>query len=145
MRTTERPDNGAGRNDVNIRAVLLFAFWLAVSGAAVSLAMWGLFRVLERKSRAGDRDLPPIVAASLARTPREPRLEPYPLAPGQQLRAEEDGILTTYAWVDKKAGVVRIPIDRAMEVLAERGLPPPKPMPAAAAPAPTPVPAEQPR
>jgi hypothetical protein len=151
MRTTERPDNGHGRNDVNTRAVLLFGLWLAVGGVTVSLAMWGLFRALERKSRAGDRDLPPIVAASLARTPPEPRLEAYPLAPRQRLQAEEDGILTTYAWVDKQAGTVRIPIDRAMELLAERGLPPSKPMVPAAAPlptadpAPTSVPGGQPR
>ena len=30
-------------------------------------------------------------------------------------------MLESYAWVDKSAGVVRIPIERAIEVLAERG------------------------
>ncbi len=29
----------------------------------------------------------------------------------------------SYGWVDQPAGVVRIPIDRAMELLAQRGLP----------------------
>ena len=137
MRTTERPDAGdpvARSRDVNIRAVLRFGFWLAVGVVAVTLAMLAFFRILEKKDRASDIVLSPIVAANLARTPPEPRLEPFPLAPGQRLRAEEDAILTTYGWVDRKAGLARIPIDRAIEILAARGLPPSKPMPAAAAP-----------
>jgi hypothetical protein len=32
-------------------------------------------------------------------------------------------LLEGYQWVDEQAGVVRIPIERAMELLAERGLP----------------------
>jgi hypothetical protein len=145
MRPTERSEAEAAdgdpvvRNrDVNIHAVFRFGFWLAVGVVAVTVAMLGLFRTLEKKDRASDTLLSPIVAANLARTPPEPRLEPFPLAPGQKLRAEEDAILTTYGWVDKKAGVARIPIDRAIEILAERGLPPSKPMPPAAAPMPTP-------
>jgi hypothetical protein len=100
--------------------------------------MLALFRALEKKDRAQDVLLSPSVAANLARTPPEPRLEPFPLAPVQRLRAQEDAILTTYGWVDRKAGVARIPVDRAMEILAERGLPPSKPMPPPAAPLPTP-------
>ena len=143
MRPTKRSGANAGDpvargRDVNIRAVFLFGFWLAVGAIAVTLAMLALFRILEKKGRTGDKILSPIVAANLARTPPDPRLEPFPLAPGQRLRAEEDAILTTYAWVDKQASVARIPIDRAIEVLAERGLPPSKPMPPAAAPLPTP-------
>ena len=130
MRTTERPDD----NDVNIRAVFRFGFWLAVGVVAVTLAMLALFRVLEKKDRASDVVISPVVAANLARTPPEPRLEPLPLLPGQRLRAEEDAILTSYAWVDRNAGFARIPIDRAIEILAARGLPPSKPMPPAAAP-----------
>ena len=130
MRTTEQPD----ANDVNIRAVFRFGFWLAVGLIAVTLAMLALFRALEKRDRASDIVLSPSVAANLARTPPEPRLEPLPLLLGQRLRAEEDAVLTTYAWVDKKAGFARIPIDRALEILVQRGLPPSKPMPPAAAP-----------
>jgi hypothetical protein len=137
VRTTERPDAGdpvARGRDVNIRAVVRFGFWLAVGVVAVTLAMLALFRVLEKKDRASDIVLSPSVAANLARTPPEPRLEPFPLAPGQRLRAEEDAILTSYGWVDENGGFARIPIDRAIEILAARGLPPSKPMPPATAP-----------
>jgi hypothetical protein len=39
------------------------------------------------------------------------------------LHAKEDLLLTNYSWADKSQGKVRIPIDRAMELLAQRGLP----------------------
>ena len=38
-------------------------------------------------------------------------------------REHEHEVLTTYGWADKSAGVVRIPIDRAKDLLLERGLP----------------------
>jgi hypothetical protein len=41
----------------------------------------------------------------------------------QELRVKEDHILTTPAWVDKDSGKVRLPIDRAIDVLASKGLP----------------------
>lgn len=41
----------------------------------------------------------------------------------QELRAAEDQILKGYALLDPDHGVVRIPIARAMELLAQRGLP----------------------
>ncbi len=36
---------------------------------------------------------------------------------------KENQVLGSYDWVDQKNGVVRIPIDRAMELVAQRGLP----------------------
>jgi hypothetical protein len=55
------------------------------------------------------------------------------------LRREEDAILTTYGWVDRQAGVVRIPIDVAMKQVLEEGFPvrqPDSAPPAAGTPAP---------
>lgn len=139
MRSTDPAGDPVARSrDVNTRGVLLFALWLAVGSIAVSAAMWGLYRWLENRERSSERPLAPAIAANLQRTPPEPRLEPYPLLPLQRLHAEEQAVLTSYGWVDKPGGVVRIPIDRAMELLVDRGLPPSKPM---AAPASAPPPA----
>ena len=41
----------------------------------------------------------------------------------RQMRAGEDAVLNSYEWVDKSSGSVRIPIERAMEILAKQGLP----------------------
>jgi hypothetical protein len=41
----------------------------------------------------------------------------------RQLRAAEEAALNSYGWADKDAGIVKIPVDRAMEILAKKGLP----------------------
>jgi hypothetical protein len=146
MHSTEKKSDAVARSrEVNTRAVLLFAFWLAATTIAVAGAMFALFRVLEKKEAAAQKPLAPAVATSLQRTPPEPRLEALPLVPRQRLRAEEDAVLTSYAWVDKPGGFARIPVERAMQLLVQRGLPPAKPM-AATVPMPLPgaaPPAEQ--
>jgi hypothetical protein len=50
-------------------------------------------------------------------------MEDHPAIEIQQLHAQENQALTTYGWVDQKSGVVRIPIDRAMELQLQRGFP----------------------
>ena len=65
-------------------------------------------------------------ASSLAHT-RAPTPEPHLgiNAPEElrRLRATENATLNSYAWVDKENGTVRIPIERAIEILAKKGLP----------------------
>src|ERR1019366_3985774 len=39
------------------------------------------------------------------------------------LHAKEDLLLENYSWVDKSQGKIRIPIERAMELVAKQGLP----------------------
>lgn len=76
------------------------------------------------------------LAATYGRTePPAPRLQVDPALDIFDHRKAEKQVLTSYGWVDQKAGVVRIPIDRAMSLLAERGIqaPPAPAAPAAAA------------
>jgi hypothetical protein len=66
-------------------------------------------------------------------------LQNYPFQDIKELRQNDKPLLGTYEWIDKSSGTVRIPVDRAMDLLAERGLPyrkagqpsatPPKPAP----------------
>jgi len=53
----------------------------------------------------------------------QPRLQKTPVLDLRAIRAEEDQLLNSYAWVDQKQGVVRIPVSLAIDVLAKRGLP----------------------
>jgi hypothetical protein len=55
--------------------------------------------------------------------PPVPRIEEHPAIEIQQLHAQEDQTLSTYGWVDKGKGMVRIPLARAMELQMERGFP----------------------
>jgi hypothetical protein len=56
--------------------------------------------------------------------PPPPALQVQPWEDLQRYREQQGRILLSYAWIDRKAGVVRIPIERAMELVTERGPPP---------------------
>ena len=140
MSNPNSTDPAAPRSrDVDIRGVLLSGFGLAAGIFAALVASWGLFRVLEKRQGRVDKPLPPQVMVNLKRIPPEPRLEPNPLALRSELRAQEDALLKSYGWVDRTAGSVHIPIDRAMEIVLERGGPGGKPLAPAAAPAQAPA------
>ncbi len=53
----------------------------------------------------------------------EPRLETNERMEINDFRLKEEQTLHSYGWVDKDAGTMHIPIDRAMQLIAQRGLP----------------------
>ena len=111
-------------SDVNIRAILMFGVGLIVVGVVISLAVGGLFRYLDnREARRQGAPQYPLAAAQGSRVPPEPRLQTNPRQDLADLRAREESTLGTYGWVDKNAGVVRIPIEEAVRKTLERGLP----------------------
>ncbi len=57
-------------------------------------------------------------------SPRLQRATTYDMV---EFRKGEDAALSSYGWEDPKAGIARIPIDRAIDILAKNGLPKPKP------------------
>jgi len=91
--------------------------------------MWLLLGMLRSQAeRADTRPTPPAQAARAADT-REPlqrfpmpRLQEVPTMDITYFKQTQDRTLHTYGWEDKARGVVRIPIERAIEILAERGL-----------------------
>ena len=120
---TKNPEVHHETSDVNIRGVLAFAAGLAFAVAFVSFLVYGLFGYFSaRETRAASPQYP-LAAAEDTRVPPEPRLQTNPRQDLEQFRSNEDQILTTYGWVDKNGGVVRIPIDEAMKRILERGLP----------------------
>ena len=100
--------------------VLLQAFQYQADASPVPTAPLAT-AVTERQAPVG-RVYPDMHSIGLTNGP-QPRLlvnEPANLA---ELREHEHAMLTTYGWVDQSAGVVRMPIDRAKELVLERGLP----------------------
>lgn len=101
----------------------------SVYGAAVGVAvlvivsfglMWGLLKALVWKEDVMSPPASPLAASYARREPPEPRLQVDPLGDLDTLRAREAAQLNGYGWVDRQAGVVHIPIDRAMELLVAR-------------------------
>ena len=76
--------------------------------------------------------------------PEGTRIQARPAEDLKELREQEYHLIREYGWVDRQARIARIPVDRAMRLLLERGLPArqqdPASAPAPAAPAPTDVP-----
>jgi hypothetical protein len=96
-----------------------------------------LYRFFLRGEEASQRPAATVLRdGAKAPEPPGPRLvvsEPLALA---EFRAQEDALLTSYGWVEKDRGIARIPIDEAMRIVAERGMPV---FPAAEAPPAAPV------
>jgi hypothetical protein len=129
---------GVGREvrDVNASAVIWFGIWLFVGCVASALVVWGVFRIFAGQENAAQPVVSPHLELSLKRTPAGPRLEPLPLEPRLALHAAEEAQLSSYGWVDRGAGIARIPIDRAMRLIVEHGVPGGMPLPT---PAPEPL------
>jgi hypothetical protein len=121
--STDNPEVQHESSDVNIRAIFGFAIGLIVTAIIIHLLVWMLFQYFTaREGRVVAPEFPLAVTQD-ALVPPEPRLQTNPRQDLSDLRAAEDRALSSYGWVDRNAGVVRIPIDRAMKLTLERGLP----------------------
>jgi hypothetical protein len=109
--------------DVNARALTKFGLSMAGLIVAILFGLWGMFQYL--KNRAAELDLPqsPSAMVNARKQPPEPRLQRHPAQEMRELRADEDRIMRQYAWIDPDKGIVRIPVERAMDLIAQRGLP----------------------
>ena len=108
--------------DVDVRAILRFVAILVGAAAVIHIALWGFQGWLESDVDAEHPAAPPM-ATLRPSSPPAPRLETVPRADLAALRASEDTRLGSYGWVDRDAGVVHIPVERAMTLVLERGLP----------------------
>jgi hypothetical protein len=110
-------------SDVNFRAILGFGAGLIAVAAAVYFGVWLLFMFFAGREAARVSPQFPLAVGQENRLPPEPRLQTNPRQDLLDLRAAEETTLTTYGWVDKNAGIARIPIDEAMKRVVEKGLP----------------------
>jgi hypothetical protein len=102
-------------DDLDIRAVLAGALAVALAIASSMLAGIALMHSL-----ATPVTPPPVAKPTIAAAVA---LQPAPENDIRKLRAEQQRALTEYAWVDRGRGIVRIPIERAMALLASRNSP----------------------
>ena len=113
---------GHETRDASVRLVVITLGFLAVGAAAVCFLVYGIFVYLAGHPLATAPPNPMSTSAQ-QQFPPEPRITDHPAIEIQQLHAEEDSILSTYGWTNKTDGIVRIPIDRAMELSLQRGFP----------------------
>ena len=132
---------GFEHEDLSPAGVIYFMLGLAVAAILIHFILTGMYRYLARYDRTHQGPMNPMAV----KTGVDPRRMTFPevqnkmestfpqpvLERSEQIQASDfgkqlrnqDRILASYDWVDQKNGVVRIPIDKAMDLLAERGLP----------------------
>jgi hypothetical protein len=125
------PASGGGPVDheLDFRGILVFVGGLAAVTLVVLALMWGVATFLRSSLVKRDPELPALAEARETRVPPGPNLQPNPSADLAVFRAAEEADLATWGWVDKEKGVARVPVERALEIVASHGLPAPPPMP----------------
>src|SRR5581483_4377284 len=116
-----RPENRHEHRDVNVWGVYKFGIALSILCLVSTALLWGLYRYF--LAREGGPQSKVAVNVDARALPPQPRLQSAPIQDLRDMREAEDKILNSYGWVDKEHGVVRIPVDRAIDLLAQRGLP----------------------
>ncbi len=123
---------GYEKTDLRPKPIVVFGVVLSLVTVLALVATYGMVRLLGWWERP--RLETPASPLATRAVPSAPLLQVEAPKELRALRATEEETLTTYAWVSKEAGIARIPIDRAMQLVLERGLPAGK-----AAPAPAPA------
>jgi hypothetical protein len=143
---TESENAGYEITDVNVNGIVVFLASLGAFVAVFFVFCFGMGKVIN--NALTKRDGPPnqwnqanIPTGKLRNMESNPAMQqqelkqltqtfPTPRLQGDDgnqdtadLHAREDLLLDNYSWVDRSKGTVRIPIDRAMELIAQRGLP----------------------
>lgn len=109
--------------DVSTRPIALSVLALAVFTVIFTFAGHLTFQLLAAREEASSPPASPLAEQYAAKEPPEPRLQVDPKKDLVVHRAAEDKILGRLAWVDRDAGIVQVPIERAMELLLAKGLP----------------------
>jgi hypothetical protein len=126
------PETEFEHQDLSPKGVYAFLGGLAVAGVLVAFVLWGLYRFMERYEAAHQPVQNPLVQPTVEtrQVPPDailkfpqPRLENNERTELKDFRLREEDTLSSYGWVDQKAGVVRIPIERAMQLIVQQGLP----------------------
>jgi hypothetical protein len=115
-------EKGYEVEDLSVRGIVTFGIGLVIVILLVSAAMFGLYYLFAAWNQAGSEPLPPLLEEATS-VPPAPRIQRSPAEDNEQLKAYDESLLNSYGWVDEGNGVVRIPIEQAMELTLERGLP----------------------
>lgn len=135
------PHGDYERRDIKVSGVLYFLLGLGVSGIIIAFIVNGIFWFLNKRFEAEQKPISPLLPNTTTDTRRippqygqdyqkylreqfpAPQLEIDERTELNDIRLREENTLSTYGWVDKNAGTIHIPIDHAMDLLAQRGLP----------------------
>jgi hypothetical protein len=135
---------GFEQSDVRVRGILVFLLAMGIFVAVTGWTCYGIGKILNahlnKEDGPNNKWTQTVDVRQLGNMPSSPELQnkvaemtqsfPTPrlqLDDGNRdvadLHAREDILLDNYTWIDQSKGTVRIPIERAMEIIAQKGLP----------------------
>ena len=119
------PDAARGHEirDISTRVVVVFGVSLFVGAVIIHVLVWLIYAQFAKQAASAYPREYPMAHVGAPELPPEPRLQTRPRDELQRMREEENRLLDTYGWVDAQRGVVRIPIEQAMALTVEQGLP----------------------
>lgn len=130
-------ETGFEREDLSTRGVFAFMIGLAIVGVVIYFIIVGMYTFLDKYERSQMTTASPLVTSkgAMSRVVTQdymdqrfkengaPMLETNERGQFRDFLMNQENQLNSYGWVDEKAGVAHIPIDRAMELTVQRGLP----------------------
>ncbi|MFN7941928.1 MAG: hypothetical protein U0X73_10020 [Thermoanaerobaculia bacterium] len=139
---SERHDHGPAGGapgfdeEIDVRGIVKVGMWIAALTVGSFVAMYFTYvGIVKVQSKADPKPSP--IATTLVVSPPGPRLQGSQFDPSgrqifperelQRMRAGEEKQLHSYGWVDKSAGYVHVPIERALELELARQSTPPAP------------------
>jgi hypothetical protein len=139
--TNSTGHGGYEHRDISPSGVLYFLIGLALAIIVAYFVIDAFYHFLDKHFEAEQTPVSPLVTNAPKDTRRippqyhgdyakylkegfpSPQLEVDERTELNDERLREEDTLSTYGYIDKDAGIVRIPIDRAMDLIAQRGLP----------------------
>jgi hypothetical protein len=115
--------SGHETTDASAFYVGLFALGLLLSILLTLLFLYQMFWRFEASAKRADPIASPVARNQM---PSGPLLQTQSSADLVKLRHDEDLVLSSYKWIDKQQGIVQVPIQRAIDLLSDRGFPEPK-------------------
>jgi hypothetical protein len=128
----QHDDMGFERQDLGSKPVIGFIVSLVISGVLIYYVIWGIFHFLDAYDKKHQQTRTPLikvetntrdVQTQVIQHFPEPRLEDNERTELNGFRYSEEEQLNSYGWVDKNAGIAHIPIEQAMQSIAQKGLP----------------------
>jgi len=126
----ENPETGYDRTDLSATGVLGFLVGLAIVLLLIHIVLWGMYRYLDRYQASVQPRVNPLQTVHDTRRSQDtlgefplPRLQPDPVLDLERYRTQQDYLLSTYGQSSAPGGGSRIPIERAMDLLVQQGLP----------------------
>lgn len=111
------------RRDIDVRGLKKFVIGFVIAGIAIHFLLWSVFGYFRGREAAAVPAPSVGIGDDAGQLPPEPRLQATPVQDMEDMRAAENELLENYGWIDESRGIVRIPVSRAIDILAKEGLP----------------------